>query len=104
MSTALLTATETTISQQQALDLAQATLLSMHLRYDEAAGLQARLARKHASAPLVWTVSYQTEPNPFGFEQETNYIEVDGLTGEVLAILTPRGDLLKRLPQLPTAL
>lgn len=38
----------------------------------------------------IWVVSFQTAPNPFGFESETYWVEFT-TGGEFIDILTPRG-------------
>lgn len=96
MNTATLIESGARISKQDALRIAFHTLETMHLKHDVEFGFVATLDRKHDTSPLVWTVAYHTEQNPFGFAQEKNYVEIDAELGDVIAILTPRGDLMKR--------
>ncbi|TGE03326.1 hypothetical protein [Hymenobacter fodinae] len=96
MNTATLIESGARISKRDALLIASYTLKEMHLKHDVECGFVATLDRKHDTSPLIWTVAYHTEQNPFGFAQEKNYIEINAETGDLIAILTPRGDLVKR--------
>lgn len=96
MNTATLIESGARISKQDALRIASSILRDMRLKHDAECGFVATLDRKYDASPLIWTVAYHTEQNPFGFTQEKNYIEIDAELGDIIAILTPRGDLMKR--------
>lgn len=85
------------LDEQQVQAIALEGLRLRGIAYDQEAGLSARfdgistdvLGRKGEEVKL-WTVSYLTESNPFGFDQETFFIDIDDATAEILYIIGPR--------------
>lgn len=90
----MLTPTQT---EQQVLAIAEQGLRTRGIPYDETTGLRARFdgvsteVLGHAGKEIMlWTVSYLTAPNPFGFDQEAFFIDIDDAAAEILYIIGPR--------------
>ncbi|UOQ53528.1 hypothetical protein [Hymenobacter cellulosivorans] len=85
------------LTEQQARAIAEQGLRLRNISYDEKTGLRARfdglstevLGRKGEEI-MLWTVSYLTAPNSFGFDQEMFFVDIDDSTAEILYIIGPR--------------
>lgn len=86
-----------TLTEQQVLAIAAQGLHARSIAYDETVGLRARFDGINTDVLgykgkeiILWTVSYLTAPNDFGFEQEAFFVDIDDTTAEILYIIGPR--------------
>ncbi|RZK34119.1 MAG: hypothetical protein EOO61_14140 [Hymenobacter sp.] len=88
MSTTNLELTKLGIDRSKLVAQTEEILREAGLDYDHTVGFDIRY--ESSGNGSIWAVAFKTAPNPFGFDCETYFVELN-MHGELLDILTPRG-------------